>query len=58
VADPGGKLRANPLRLGITDGTVTEVLGGELTDQQDVVVGIHSAGSQPAAPRSGPRMGL
>jgi HlyD family secretion protein len=58
VADPGGKLRAIPLRLGITDGTVTEVLEGELTDQQDVVVGINSAGSQPAAPRSGPRMGL
>jgi len=58
VADRDGKLRAIPLRLGITDGTATEVLEGELTDQQDVVVGINSAGSQPAAPRSGPRMGL
>ena len=58
VADPGGKLRAIPLRLGITDGTVTEVLDGGLSDQQDVIVGMSSAANQPAAPKSGPRLGL
>lgn len=58
VADPGGKLRAIPLRVGITDGLVTEVLEGGLTDQQDVIVGMVSAGSQPAGPTSGPRIGL
>jgi HlyD family secretion protein len=58
VADPGGKLRAIPLRLGITDGLVTEVLEGGLSDQQDVIVGMTSAANQPAGPKSGPRLGL
>jgi HlyD family secretion protein len=58
VADPSGKLRAIPLRLGITDGIVTEVLDGGLSDQQDVIVGMSSGASQPAGPKSGPRLGL
>jgi HlyD family secretion protein len=58
VADPGGKLRAIPLRLGITDGFVTDVLEGGLSDQQDVIVGMNSTANQPAGPTSGPRLGL
>jgi energy-coupling factor transporter ATP-binding protein EcfA2 len=58
VADPDGKLRAIPLRLGIIDGIVTEVLEGGLDDQQDVVVGMTSAATQPAVRSSGPRLGL
>lgn len=58
VADPGGKLRTIPLRLGMTDGFVTEVLEGGLSDQQDVVVGMTSAATQPAGPSTGPRLGL
>ena len=58
VADPGGKLRAISLRLGITDGIVTEVLEGGLSDQQDVIVGMDSAPKQSAPPKSGPRLGL
>ena len=58
VADPGGKLRAIPLRLGVTDGLVTEVLEGGLSDQQDVIAGMNSAAKQPAGPNSGPRLGL
>jgi hypothetical protein len=58
VADPGGRLRAVPLRLGITDGIVTEVLEGVLGDQQDVVVGMTAAATQPAVRSSGPRLGL
>ena len=58
VADPGGKLRAITLRLGITDGIVTEVLEGGLSDQQDVIVGMDSGAKQPAAPKSGSRLGL
>jgi HlyD family secretion protein len=58
VVDPGGKLRAIPLRLGITDGLVTEELEGGLTDQQDVIVGVNSAANQPAGSTSGPRLGL
>jgi HlyD family secretion protein len=58
VAAAGGKLRAIPLRLGITDGIVTEVLEGGLSDQQDVIVGMGSAPNQAAAPKSGSRLGL
>jgi HlyD family secretion protein len=58
VADPGGKLRAISLRLGITDGIVTEVLEGGLSDQQDVIVGMESGAKPPAASKSGPRLGL
>jgi hypothetical protein len=43
---------------GITDGFVTEVLEGELSDQQDVIVGMNSAANQPAAPNSGSRLRL
>jgi len=35
VLDPGGRLHAVPLRLGISDGMVTEVLDGGLHDQQE-----------------------
>ena len=58
VADPGGKLRAIPLRVGISDGLFTEVLEGGLSDQQDVIVGMNSAVKQPAGPTAGPRLGL
>lgn len=58
VVDPGGKLRAIPLRLGITDGIVTEVLEGGLGAEQDVVVGMTSATTQPVVRSGGPRLGL
>jgi HlyD family secretion protein len=46
----GDKLKPIPLTLGITDGTATEVLRGELAEGQEVVVG--SAGGA-ATPRPG-----
>ena len=58
VADSGGKLRAISVRLGITDSIVTEVLEDELSDQQDVIVGMDSGSKQSAASKSGPRWGL
>ncbi|HEX7787710.1 MAG TPA: efflux RND transporter periplasmic adaptor subunit [Methylomirabilota bacterium] len=57
VLEPGGRLRAVPLRLGISDGVVTEVLEGELHDQEEVVVGVAAASAAPApAPAGGPRL--
>jgi HlyD family secretion protein len=58
VTDPGGKLRPISLSLGISDGIVTEVLEGALSDQQDVIVGVSSAAKQPAVPSGGARLGL
>jgi hypothetical protein len=56
VPDPGGKLRAVPLRLGISDGVVSEVLDGELHDQQEVVVGAAASTAPPTVPSGGPRL--
>ena len=56
VLDPGGKLRAVPLRLGISDGVVTEVLDGELHDQQEVVVGAAASTAPPTVPAGSPRL--
>jgi HlyD family secretion protein len=56
VLDPRGQPRAVQLRLGITDGGVTEVLEGDLRDQQEVVVGITTPGQQPAGSVGAPRL--
>jgi HlyD family secretion protein len=50
VAGPNAQLAAVPLRLGITDGRMTEVLGGDLTYGQVVVVGAASTGTAAALP--------
>jgi HlyD family secretion protein len=44
-----GKPRAVPLTLGISDGTSTEVIRGELKEGQEVIVGSAAAGSRPGA---------
>jgi HlyD family secretion protein len=59
-----GKPRAFSVRLGITDGTMTELLvapgspeAAELVEGATVVTGVNGAGNAPAAPRNtGPRM--
>jgi HlyD family secretion protein len=40
VADPEGKPKAVPIQVGISDGTFTEVTGGNLTEQEQVIVGL------------------
>jgi HlyD family secretion protein len=42
VPDPAGKPKPVPVQLGISDGTVTEITGGDVTDQQQVIVGVGS----------------
>jgi HlyD family secretion protein len=50
VLGTDGKPRAVAVRLGISDGTSTELLGGELKEGEEVLTGTIAAGS--AAPRS------
>jgi HlyD family secretion protein len=62
VLDPTGKPVPVALRLGISDGTYTEVLGGELKEGQEVVISVATGGAAGAArpgssaPSSGPRV--
>ena len=58
VGDAGGKTRSIPVRLGLTDGTSTEVLPGELKEGQEVLVGMALAAGKGAAPPAtrGPRL--
>jgi len=66
VLGPDGKPSAVSIRLGISDGNVTEVVGGDLKEGQEVLVGTLAAGSaaprpsgpQPQQPQTGPRMRL
>ncbi len=56
VAEEGAPPRAVPVRLGATDGTVTEIVSGDLSPGQAVVVGLErQGGAAPAAqaPSSG-----
>ena len=47
----GEKLKPVSLTLGISDGTSTEIVRGELKDRQEVVSG--TAGKQPAGAAGG-----
>ncbi len=59
---PDGKAKAVAVTLGITDGTATEVLAGDLKEGQEVIVGLAGAQSAPRQPGatggSGPRLRL
>ena len=55
VPGKDGQPQAVALRLGISDGSFTEVIGGELADKQEVIVGL-APGSQPKPSTPGPRM--
>ncbi len=59
VLGADGKLKPVTVTLGLSDGTATEVLRGELKDGQEVIVGL--AGGAPRGgqqPQSGPRLRL
>jgi HlyD family secretion protein len=54
VLDGDGPPRSVPVRAGITDGTVTEILSGALEPGASVVIGQERAGA--AAPAAGRRL--
>jgi HlyD family secretion protein len=59
VLDANGRPQPAALRLGIGDGSFTEILGGDLAAGQDLVVGGGPRAPQHAAPAAGgPRFGL
>ena len=45
-----GKPQAVPIVLGLSDGTATEVLQGDLKEGQEVIAGLAGAGGQPQRP--------
>jgi HlyD family secretion protein len=50
VTTPNSKLRAVPVKLGITDGNFTEILEGDIGEGQRVVLGIRTTAATPFAP--------
>jgi HlyD family secretion protein len=54
-----GKPASSAVTLGLTDGASTEVLGGDLSEGQEVIVGLAgAAGRSTPQPQSGPRLRL
>jgi HlyD family secretion protein len=59
VLDADGKPKAVNVRLGLSDGTHSEVVGGELQEGTQVIVGTQSDGKgQQAKGKGGPRFGF
>jgi HlyD family secretion protein len=50
VLDPEGKPKAVTIRTGITDGSYTEVVGGDVKDGQELVVSIATSSNAPRSP--------
>jgi HlyD family secretion protein len=58
VIDDTGKPRSVDLRLGLSDGTYTEVLGGTLQEGSQVIVGTLADKMARAQAKGGPRFGF
>ena len=59
VLGPGGEPRQVRVMVGITDGTNTELVSGDIKEGDQVIVGADAKGSRPSAPASpGRRFGL
>jgi HlyD family secretion protein len=50
LLDNDGKPKATPVTIGISDGTSTEVVRGDLQEGEEVIVGLQGAGAQPGRP--------
>jgi HlyD family secretion protein len=57
VLDEAGGLRAVDIRLGIADGSSTEIIAGDIQEGAQIVVGM-AQGSKGARPSGGPAAGL
>lgn len=55
VVGGDGKPKAVPVRLGLADGTTTEIIAGEIKEGTDVIVGVAAAAGKSSA-TAGPRM--
>jgi hypothetical protein len=56
--DDTGKLTSVDVRLGLADGTYTEVVGGILQEGAQVIVGTRAEKSARAQAKGGPRFGF
>ena len=57
VTDEDGKPKAISVRLGLTDGSMTEIVSGEIKEGSEVIVGLQSTSTaKPAAGAPGPRL--
>ena len=55
ITGSDGKPQAVQVRLGLSDGTTTEVISGDLKEGQEVLTGVIGAGQKGAAPTTAPR---
>jgi len=58
VLDDARKPKAVNVRTGLTDGTYTEIVGGELPESAQVIVGAQSGAKAPSQTKGGPRFGF
>ncbi len=58
VVDDTGRLTGVDVRLGLADGTYTEVVGGVLQEGTQVVIGTRTDKTARAQPKGGPRFGF
>ncbi|HSE01931.1 MAG TPA: efflux RND transporter periplasmic adaptor subunit [Burkholderiales bacterium] len=58
VVDDTGKLRSVNVRIGLADGTYSELVGGVLQEGTQVVIGTRSDKMARAQPKGGPRFGF
>jgi HlyD family secretion protein len=58
VQGPDGKPKAVEVRLGLSDGTHSEIVSGDLQEGTQVIVGIQSDGKGQAKGKGGPRFGF
>ena len=58
IADEAGKLKAVDVRLGLSDGSYTELVGGELGEGAQIVVGMATGDKSRPTKGGGPRFGF
>jgi len=58
ILDAAGKPKAVNVRLGISDGSYTEVLGDSLKPGDEIIVGLAGAGTRTTQAKGGPRLGF
>jgi len=58
VVDAAGKPKPLNVRTGLTDGTYSEVVSGEVTEGMQVIIGTGDPGKARTQPASGPRFGF
>lgn len=58
VLDARGKPKAVAVRTGLTDGTYSELISGEVSEGMELITGTMEAGKGKARPAGGPRFGL